>query len=114
MPHEDRTQRKQPEECMKPAPDIIQLQSVTHRCNSQHRFLLNGSCLVLINLLCGISAMAGPADSKEIKSAPAPAKVKDWEPGDPLSFADGMGTFDVQIRERFQVRHGRQKHSWDS
>jgi hypothetical protein len=27
-----------------------------------------------------------------------------WQPGDPLSFDDGLGTFDVQIRERYEVR----------
>lgn len=49
-------------------------------------------------------ALAGPPamiDTKEV--APTPHQI-DWEPGDPLSFADGLGTFDVQIRERVELR----------
>ena len=63
------------------------------------RSILTPVLLVMISL---VPALAGPADSKDIKT-PTPAEVKDWEPGDPLSFAGGLGTFDVQIRERLQM-----------
>ena len=88
---------------MKPAPNITRLQSTICRCNNQHRLLLNGAWLGLLNLLCCVTALAGPADSKEITPSAQIKQVAEWQPGDPLSFADGIGTFDVQIRERFQM-----------
>jgi hypothetical protein len=47
--------------------------------------------------------MAGPVDSKEMTPAAKIKAIAEWQPGDPMSFADGLGTFDVQIRERVQM-----------
>src|SRR5579859_5764626 len=59
--------------------------------------------LALLAAISFVPAVAGPADMKDMKEiTPALAPARDWEPGDPLGFADGIGTFDVQIRERFQ------------
>lgn len=55
------------------------------------------------------TAKAAPSDlvltdPKVITPAAQIKNVADWEPGDPLSFADGLGTFDAEVRERFEVR----------
>jgi hypothetical protein len=89
---------------MKPAHDKTQLKLSTHRRNGELPFLLYGQGLVLICSLCGTSIMAGPIDSKDMTPAAQIKQVAEWQPGDPMSFADGLGTFDVQVRERVEVR----------
>ncbi len=74
--------------------------------HSVHRFSKISSVLILIAIpTLPNAAVAGPdTDSKAISPAAQIKNVADWEPGDPMSFADGLGTFDAEIRERFEVR----------
>jgi hypothetical protein len=89
---------------MKPVHNRIQPKSSTHRCHGRGRLFLNGPSLILISLLHCAAAMAGPVDSNEMSPTAQINQIAEWQPGDPLSFADGLGTFDVQVRERVEVR----------
>src|SRR5258708_40254853 len=86
---------KNSKESMKPTHPVAHLKSSAYRCHGRNWLLLNGACIFLINLLCSAAAMAGPVDAKEMTPAAKIKEVAEWQPGDPLSFADGLGTFDV-------------------
>jgi hypothetical protein len=89
---------------MKPAQEIIQLKSSTRRCNDRKQFVLNGGLLWLLAFTGGITAMGGPVDSKEMPPTAQINQIAQWQPGDPMSFSDGLVTFDAQVRERVEVR----------
>lgn len=64
------------------------------------------ACLTFLLACCYCQSNAGTneviSDPKSI-TKPVHDSSIDWQPGDPLSFENGLGTFDVQIRERFQA-----------
>ena len=95
---------------MKPTRSFIKSKSSIQWGDDRCRQILNGFRLILINLF-GVAAASGDmTDAKQtpptdqMTPAAQVAQVVEWQPGDPLSFDNGLGTFDVQIRERAEVR----------
>lgn len=90
---------------MKQPPSIVNLQPPLARRHRRNWLFLSGTCVLLLNLFSPAPAVGAPADPKDAKDMTSAAKIKEvaaWQPGDPMSFADGLGTFDAQVRERFQ------------
>ena len=45
------------------------------------------------------------SDPKSIPPSTLLKNIASWSPGDPMSFGKGVGTFDIQVRERFEARN---------
>ena len=76
---------------------------------------------ILLTLGMGVSSLMAGTSSVSAAApaaAPAPVPAPSWEPGKPITFGDGLGVIDVQVRERFEDRDNwidfnRQTHTRD-